>query len=236
MDFLPAIIDIATGGALSEIQDKNNEERARDAFERQVYLRSTAHQAEVEDLRKAGLNPILSANKGGASAPSVAMAAGGAAPGGTFSASQASNAQARLSDEQGRSQQMQQHLMAAQARQASSAAAVNDSQVHVQEATRLKILSEVPQIQADTKLKSALERLSGAQFGLTGAQQAHSEASANESIQRTANLALDAQSIEERLKALRTEGKIDESMFGEVMRIINRGVQSIRGSVPVPGR
>lgn len=43
-----------------------NRSSAREQMDFQSRMRSTAHQAEVEDLRKAGLNPILSANAGAA--------------------------------------------------------------------------------------------------------------------------------------------------------------------------
>lgn len=49
-------------------------EKARDFSE---YMSNTSHQREVEDLKRAGLNPVLSAN-GGASAYSAASASGSA--------------------------------------------------------------------------------------------------------------------------------------------------------------
>lgn len=65
-------------GGLGLVGDLYSAHQARSESARnrsfQQQMSDTAHQREVEDLRKAGLNPILSVNRSGASTPSGSMA------------------------------------------------------------------------------------------------------------------------------------------------------------------
>jgi len=73
-----AAIGLGAGGMISSaLGAKDANEKAEELSDKQMAFQermsNTAHQREVEDLRKAGLNPILSVNSG-SSSPAGAMA------------------------------------------------------------------------------------------------------------------------------------------------------------------
>ena len=53
----------------ANISGQFNQASAREQMEFQQRMSNTAHQRQIEDLKKAGLNPLLSAKYGGASSP-----------------------------------------------------------------------------------------------------------------------------------------------------------------------
>lgn len=69
-DFIPGIGDAAA----QERANKTNQKEAQINRDFQERMSSTAYQRAMEDMRKAGLNPMLAYSQGGASAPSGAQA------------------------------------------------------------------------------------------------------------------------------------------------------------------
>lgn len=67
---IAAVVGAGIGFISQQNANRQNREMADSNTAWQQWMSGSAHQREVEDLRKAGLNPILSAKLGGASTPS----------------------------------------------------------------------------------------------------------------------------------------------------------------------
>ena len=192
------------GGALGAIGSYMGAKKANEfnwsAYQAQQhweqYLRSSAHTQEVQDLRTAGLNPVLSAGGGGASSHAISVP-------------------------------MQQDIVGP-----AFASGKGIAEGIGQAATMLLTRDN---IKADTKVKDSQDMLNLA----TGSRQ---RIEAGRASQETENLKTEGKILKEQLQsaqsaaaAARTEEKIDESQFGQVLRWINRLSQSLQGSSSAVG-
>jgi len=77
LDFLAPITSLI-GGAVTaygqHVANKQNIALSREQMDFQERMSSTAYQRAMEDMKKAGLNPILASKTGGASSPSGSQA------------------------------------------------------------------------------------------------------------------------------------------------------------------
>lgn len=128
---MPAAIGAAGAlgqGLVSSAFNLFQADKNRDWQER---MSNTAHQREVQDLMKAGLNPMLSIRHGGASTPSGNAAQASMPEGAVSSAVQAATMRGQL------------QLQQAQVRDINAAAALKEVQARVSSATEAQQIQQV---------------------------------------------------------------------------------------------
>jgi len=95
MDFQTAAnqkqMDFEKQSVIDQMQHQTGERREAQAYATE--MSNTAHQREIADLAKAGLNPILAAKYGGSSTPSSSATSGASAHGSTSSGAQPAHLQ-----------------------------------------------------------------------------------------------------------------------------------------------
>jgi hypothetical protein len=132
----------------------------------QQEMRSTQYQTAVDDLKKAGLNPMLAYTQGGAGTPVGSAAVGQQAqlknPVEGFSHSAAAGANIKADLE----------LKDANTTEAVSRTNVNEQQARKTDAETAAIVLGMPNISQDFKLKVANTLLSNAQAGVASASEA----------------------------------------------------------------
>lgn len=175
-------------------------------------MSSTAHRRQIRDLRAAGLNPILSARYGGASSPGASPASISGAQGASYTGQQAQVQDAltpavqnywSAKSQQANIENIQADTDLKDAQTDKTAQDTTESKERVLKIAkeRLKIDRETSKLIMDTEVSYQRIKLLQQQTGLTNRQ---------------------IKELKARFPGIAQEGKIDETLYGQIIRYIMR--------------
>ncbi len=178
LDFVTSPIASLAGGALSFLgqqgTNQQNMENAQAQMAFQKEMSNTSYQRAVEDMKAAGLSPMLAYSQGGASVPSGSMAVTQNALGSGVEAFQKGAATSSAAQ-----------LQAAQVDQSKSQSVLNSANAALAQANAEKAKAETVNTLATTpNIEKTLEKIAAEITNLQAGAKAHS-ATAAQTTQRT---------------------------------------------------
>lgn len=214
------------GGLADNLFARNRQEDTQ-AFNAEQYAKR--YQVQTEDMKKAGINPMLSVSQGAGSAPSSTPSS----PGSNFTQAALNSAQIANINADTENKDAQRKLLEAQASQATASAGQSTANINQINATVEKIGAEIAKIKGDTNFDTQQDILKQTAWMLQQQGVANQERGMTEGASR-AQIAQTIQKLIQETKLASFDVKAAESLSNlgrtskELQPVIQMLVQALR--------